>query len=65
MRNLRTIHVIRLYSIQGLRSIQMPRLEEVSGKLDFTLGADDSWMDFSALRSVFMSSMTGTWTKYA
>ncbi|BCS25706.1 uncharacterized protein APUU_50417S [Aspergillus puulaauensis] len=62
MRNLRTIQVIRLNRIQGLRSIQMPRLEEVSGKLDFSQEAEDAWMDFSALRSFLMSSMTGTWT---
>lgn len=64
MRNLRTIQVIRLNRIQGLRSIQMPRLEEVSGKLDFSQEAEDAWMDFSALRSFLMSSMTGTWAKY-
>ena len=43
----------------------MPRLEEVPGKLDFTQGAEDSWMDFSALKNVFMSRMAGTWIKYA
>ncbi|KAL4999500.1 hypothetical protein BDV10DRAFT_164953 [Aspergillus recurvatus] len=62
MLNLLSITGIRLYRTWGLRSIQMPRLERVAGQLDFIQGPEDSWMDFSALKTVNIIGIAGTWT---
>lgn len=64
MLNLLWILDIRLSRSWGLRSIQMPRLVDISAQLDFIQGPEDSWMDFSALKSVHIIDIAGTWTKY-
>lgn len=64
MLNLLSITDIRLYRAWGLRAIQMPRLVSIAWQLVFTQGPEDSWMDFSALKTVNIIDIAGTWAKY-